>query len=399
MARFTTARVAAAALLTAALAGGGAGAGIYAALGGSGTKTASPPRTVTAPAATTAAPSAAPSTSTGSSSAQQQASSQLSVGEIYSRYSDSVVEIDVATSGGQAYPFGGSGQAEAQGTGFVYDTQGHIVTNQHVVDGATNITVTFADGSTYKATLVGQDASTDLAVIKIDALASRLHPVTLGDSDKVEVGDGVVAIGDPFGLDNTVTSGIVSALGREITAPDNSPIENAIQTDAAINHGNSGGPLFDLRGEVIGVTAQIHSDSGDNAGVGFAIPSNTVKSVAAQLISSGTAKHALLGVRVQTIPSSAAAQLGVPAGVAVESVESGSGASRAGLHGSTGRRTIAGVRYPTGGDVLTYADGQKVATAEQLRAVIDSHKPGEVISVTYVRGGTSHSVKVTLGSR
>jgi len=281
----------------------------------------------------------------------------------------------------------------------VIDTAGHIVTNEHVVQGASSVTVTFDDQSTYKATVVGKDDSTDLAVLKVNAPASVLHPLSFGDSSTVGVGDGVVAIGDPYQLDDTVTSGIVSAVGREITSPNNMPIENAIQTDAAINHGNSGGPLFNLDGQVVGITAQIQSQGGGNEGIGFAIPSNTVQQVATQLIQTGTAKHALLGVKVVTIPASLASTIGDSAGVALTQVESGTGASAAGLKASTGTVTIAGVQYPTGGDVITSVDGTDVATAQQLRAIIDTHQPGDVVKLVVVRDGQSRTVSATLGTR
>jgi putative serine protease PepD len=376
-----------AAIVAAALAGGGAGAGIYAATSGGGAT-----KTVAAP--TAAATATAQDTSS---------SSQLTVSQIYKQSSKSVVEVDVTSvsSNNQPFPFGGQGQGEVQGqgTGWVYDSKGDIVTNQHVVDGATKVRVTFADGSTYKAKVIGSDPSTDIAVIRVDAPSSELQPLTLGDSSKVAVGDGVVAIGDPFGLDNTVTSGIVSAVDREITAPDNAPITNAIQTDAAINHGNSGGPLFNLQGEVIGVTAQIESNSGGNDGIGFAIPSSTVKSIADQLIAKGSVQHALLGVEVQTVPASAASQLGTSAGVAVKQVQSGTAASKAGLKGSTGSKTLAGVSYPTGNDVITAFNGTKVTTSQQLRALIDAHKPGDTVKLTVVHGGKTRTVEVKLGAR
>jgi putative serine protease PepD len=221
---------------------------------------------------------------------------RLGVTEIYRRNGAAVVEVDVTTTvdaGQSGVPFGGGGgtQQQVQGTGFVYDSSGAIVTNAHVVDGATAISVKFSDGTTSKATLVGADTATDLAVIRASRPAAALTPVTLGDSAGVEVGDGVVAIGDPFGLDNTVTTGIVSAVGRRITSTDSTPILNAIQTDAAVNHGNSGGPLFNLTGKVIGVTSQIASSSGGNEGVAFAIPSNTVRSVLARLLAGGMATH------------------------------------------------------------------------------------------------------------
>src|SRR5829696_7417532 len=204
------------------------------------------------------------------------------------------------------FPGGGSGEATAQGSGFVYDSTGRVITNQHVVDGATSVSVRFASGQTVHAEIVGTDPSTDVAVLKVDALPSSAKPLALGDSDAVEVGDGVVAIGSPFGLTGTVTSGIVSALGREIDSPNNYAIEGAIQTDAAINHGNSGGPLFDMHGRVIGVNAQIKSDSGGNDGVGFAIPSSTIRSIATRLIQNGSVQHAYLGVSLDTADSGGA---------------------------------------------------------------------------------------------
>jgi putative serine protease PepD len=209
----------------------------------------------------------------------------LTVSQIYAKDASSVVEITVTTSA--QGPFAGSSQTQqAEGTGFVYDAQGDIVTNDHVVDGASSIHVKLADGTAYTASLVGSDASTDLAVIHVNAPAAKLQPLAFADSGSVSVGDSVVAIGNPFGLDNTVTSGIVSAVGRKISSPNGASIRGAIQTDAALNHGNSGGPLLNLQGEVIGVTAQIESSSGGNEGVGFAIGSNTVAHVASRLIGS-----------------------------------------------------------------------------------------------------------------
>ncbi|HEY7397075.1 MAG TPA: trypsin-like peptidase domain-containing protein [Gaiellaceae bacterium] len=337
-------------------------------------------------------------------------SGTLTVGQIAKDASPGVVEIDSTTSssgngsGTQPFPFGGgggsgSGTSEAEGTGFVIDTAGHIVTNEHVIQGASSITVTFDDAATYKATVVGSDESTDIAVLKVNAPASVLHPLQFGDSSNVAVGDGVVAIGDPYQLDDTVTSGIVSAVGREITSPNNLLIVNAIQTDAAINHGNSGGPLFDLDGKVIGITAQIQSQGGGNEGIGFAIPSNTVQQVTSELIQTGTAKHALLGITPQTIPASLATTIGDAAGVAVKTLESGTGAASAGLKAGTGSVTIAGVQYPTGGDVITSVDGTAVTTAEQLRATVDAHQPGDTLKLGVVRGGQSRTVSVTLGTR
>jgi putative serine protease PepD len=338
-----------------------------------------------------------------SSSAARTSSSGLSVHEIYQRAAPGVVEITVTESSGGSSPFpfgnGGGRSQKAQGSGFVYDGNGDIVTNEHVVDGASSVKVTLADGSTYTASVVGTDPSTDLAVVHIDAPASKLHPLALADSSTVQVGDGVVAIGSPFGLENTVTSGIVSALHRQIEAPNNFTINDAIQTDAAINHGNSGGVLLDLEGRVMGVTSQIESDSGGNDGVGFAIPSNTLKSVVGQLLSKGKASHAYLGVQITAIPSSAASQLGESAGVAVTQVRSGSPADQAGLHASTGSKSLSGTTYPTGGDVITGFDGKTVTTPVQLEELVSAKKPGDKVSLTVSRNGKERTVSVTLGNR
>jgi putative serine protease PepD len=341
----------AATLATAAVViGVGSGAATYAALSSRGTKTIVRQVTVA---------SAQPTANT----------SALSINSVYRRAYKGVVKLTVSAS--STGPFGGSQSQQAEGSGFVYDTKGHIVTNAHVAAGASAISVKFWNGATYSAHLVGSDASTDLAVIKVDAPASVLVPLTLGDSDKVVVGDGVVAIGSPFGLDETVTAGIVSALHRQMTSPNNFTIDDSIQTDAAINHGNSGGPLLNLLGEVIGVNAQIASDSGGNNGVGFAIPSNTVRSAVTQLLANGTVKHAYLGVTLGT-----STQVG--------SVPSGTPAAKAGLRA---------------GDVITALDSKPVGTGAELRSVINGKQPGDSISVTYTRGGSSHTVQLTLASR
>jgi S1-C subfamily serine protease len=342
---------------------------------------------------------AAPASSTSSSSpnfASQQ--SPLSVGEIYKRDAPGVVEITVTTQSNSGF-FGQSGTSEAQGSGFVYNTQGDIVTDQHVVAGATSISVRFANGASYKASLVGSDASSDLAVIKVNAPASLLRPLALADSSTVSVGDSVVAIGSPFGLEGTITSGIVSALHRDIQAPNNFTITDTIQTDAAINHGNSGGVLLNSSGQVIGVTAQIDSESGGNDGVGFAIPSNTVRSIVSQLIGSGSVQRAYLGVHIQTIPSDAAATLNVPTGVEITSVVSGSPAANAGLKGSTGSQVVNGQPYVTGGDVITKIDGHSVESADTLQTEIAGRKPGSKVTLTVVRKGSTKTVTVTLGTR
>ena len=361
------------------LVGAGAGVGAYAL---SGDKTVV--KTVTAPARSTASNFAS--------------NSQLSVGQIYKQDSPGVVEITVTTQGAGG-GFFGQGGGSAQGSGFVYDSQGHIVTDEHVVDGASAISVRFSNGATYRATVVGTDGSSDLAVIKVNAPSTLLHPLTLADSSNVAVGDDVVAIGSPFGLEGTITSGIVSALHRDITAPNNFTINDTIQTDAAINHGNSGGVLLNTAGQVIGVTAQIDSESGGNDGVGFAIPSNTVRSIVSQLVGGGAVQRAYLGVHIQTIPSDAATAMNVPTGIEITSVVSGSPASKAGLKGSSSTTVVNGQQYATGGDVITKVDGQAVTSADALQAEVAGKKPGTQVKLTISRAGETKTVTVTLGTR
>jgi len=332
------------------------GAGVFA-LVGSGSKTVV--RQVTVAGALPAA-----QTSTSSSSVTNVADSSL----------NGVVEITVSSSAG-TNPYGGQEEQQALGSGFVYDSNGDIITNDHVVAGAQSITVRFSNGQTFKGTLVGADPSTDLAVVKVSAPSSLLHPLALGDSDTLQVGQGVVAIGSPYGLQGTVTAGIVSALHREMTAPNNYTIPDSIQTDAAINHGNSGGPLLDLSSKVVGVNAQIDSDSGDNSGVGFAIPSNTVRSIATQLISTGSVHHAYLGVGITN---------GSNGGAKLTEVRPGTPAANAGLQV---------------GDVITKLDGDSIADATALGTAVDAKKPGDSVTITYVRNGSSHTVTVTLGTR
>jgi putative serine protease PepD len=320
----------------------------------------------------------------------------LSVNEIYERAYRGVVEI--TANGSVETPFGDRPQ-QALGSGFVYDDEGHIVTNQHVVGDASTVSVRLWNGQTYDAEVVGTDASTDLAVLDVDAPASALHPIALADSSDVEVGDAVVAIGSPFGLEQTVTSGIVSALHRTVNAPNDFSINDTIQTDAAINSGNSGGPLLNAQGRVIGVNAQIESNSGGNDGVGFAIPSNTVRSIVSQLVADGEVEHAYLGVGVQEIPASVAEELDSVEGVAVTEVRPDTPADRAGLRAATGSRLVDGQSYPTGGDVITAIDGRKVTTPAELQSAIDAKQPGDTVSITYVRDGDSRTAEVRLASR
>jgi putative serine protease PepD len=320
----------------------------------------------------------------------------LTPGEIYRQTYQGVVEITVSSP--QPTP-NGSQEAQVQGSGFVIDTDGHVVTNEHVVDNADSVSVRFWNGNSYKAHVVGTDPSTDLAVIKVDAPQSVLHPLTLGDSNKLRVGDTVVAIGSPFGLEETLTSGIVSALHRQMQAPNRFTINDSIQTDAAINHGNSGGPLLNSSAEVVGVNSQIAGETGANVGVGFAVPSATVKSIANTLISSGKVEHAYLGVSVQEIPAEVAGQLNAVEGVMITQVRSNTPAEQANLVGSTGQKTIDGQPYPTGGDVITAIDGQKMTSSEGVQQAIDAHHPGDTIQITYWRKGESKTVGVKLATR
>ena len=343
--------------------GAGAGAGSYAAFGGQSGKT----TTIVQQAVAQGSPAAATKT--------------MSVNGVYQADRNGVVEVTTTTTSAGSnnnapFPFGGSQSSQAQGSGFVYDSDGHIITNNHVVSGASSISVTFADGSKYSAKVVGADPSSDLAVLKVDAPSSKLHPLTLGDSTKLEVGDGVVAIGSPFGLSETVTSGIVSALNRDISSTNNFTISGVIQTDAAINHGNSGGPLLNMAGEVVGITTQIESESGGNDGVGFAVPSSTISQVVSKLVKGQKVAHPYLGVYVQTSTNRSGAQ--------IASVKSGSPAAAAGLKG---------------GDVVTAFDGGTITSPDDLTAAVAAKRPGDKVSVTYVRSGSTKTTQVTIGTR
>lgn len=317
--------------------------------------------------------------------AEPAAGSGLTISDIYDRASKGVVEVS-ATGGGDS--FGGS-SASAQGSGFVYDEEGHIVTNQHVVAGSESFSVSLWNGAEYEATLVGTDPSTDLAVLRINAPSSVLEPLALADSRAVAVGDPVLALGSPFGLEGTLTQGIVSALHREITAPNKYAITDTIQTDAAINRGNSGGPLLDELGRVIGVNAQIESESGGSDGVGFAIPSNTVKSIVKQLVATGKVDHAYLGITM----------VAVPEGVMVTNVRAGTPAQKAGLEAATSTTTKNGEEVPTGGDLIVAFDGTKVTTPASLQAAVDSKDSGDTVQLTILRDGKKLTLDVKLAER
>jgi S1-C subfamily serine protease len=325
-----------------------------------------------------------------------------SVREVYTRDGRGVVSVDVAATS-EAGPAGGSG--------FVVDEAGHIVTNQHVVEGAEEISVRFADGVRREAEVVGQDPSTDVALIKVDAPRKALKPLTLGDSNSVGVGEPVIAIGNPLNVGISVTTGVVSGLGRPIQAPNNYTINDAVQTDAAINPGNSGGPLLDSRGTVIGVNAQIASESGGFEGVGFAVPINTVKGVIKQLITEGKVVHGYIGVSMYQLgidELSAYAGLsenalkeryGLPGnGAIVSEVTPDGPAYNAGIRGGD-EKDIEGIPVPIG-DVITRIEGDPVSSSDDVIEVVNSVKPGERLLMKVVTPGEKERrVEVTVDTR
>ena len=291
-------------------------------------------------------------------------------------------------------------KVEALGSGFVIDRRGDILTNQHVVAGGRHIRVGFSNGSSYPATVVGSDPSTDIAVVRVNAPASALHPLAFDQSAALRGGDPVYAIGNPFGLDRTMSAGIVSATGRDIQAPNGKTIANAVQTDAAINHGNSGGPLLDDRGRVVGVNAQIESGGTDaNVGVGFTIPSDTAQSIGRQLIEHGRAEHGWLGVKLEAIdPNIAAAVPGTPPrGVVIAQVLANGPAAKAGLRGATRQITVDGVTSLVGGDAIVAIDRTRVDGSAQVANAIAARKPGDRVSLRVMRDGVERTVSVTLG--
>jgi S1-C subfamily serine protease len=325
-----------------------------------------------------------------------------SVREVYTRDGRGVVSVDVAATP-DAGPAGGSG--------FVVDKEGHIITNQHVVEGAEEISVRFADGVRRGAEVVGQDPSTDVALIKVEAPREALKPLTLGDSNSVGVGEPVIAIGNPLNVGMSVTTGIVSGLDRPIKAPNNYTINDAVQTDAAINPGNSGGPLLDSRGTVIGVNAQIASESGGFEGVGFAVPINTVKSVLRQLITEGEVVHGYIGVSMFQLgidelsaytglsESALDERYGLPGnGAIVSEVTPDGPAEKAGIMGGD-EKEVEGIPVPIG-DVITGIEGDPVSTSEDVIEVVNSVKPGERLLMTVVTPGEKERhVRVTVGTR
>ena len=329
------------------------------------------------------------------------------VAKIYKADSAGVAFVQAEQRPQPASPFdlfgGGSSGGTATGSGFVIDTDGHILTNNHVVSGAQSIHVKLGGSNTsYDAQVVGKDPATDLALLKISAPSSDLHPLSLGDSSSVQVGDPVVAIGNPFGLDQTATTGIVSALQRQIQAPNGFAISNVIQTDASINPGNSGGPLINSSGQVIGITSQIETAGGNGSvGIGFAIPSNTARQVVSQLEKNGKVEHAFLRITGATISPDIAKALNLPvdSGVLVQQAVNGGPAAKAGIHGGNTAATIQGANMQLGGDIITEIGGHKITSMDQVVNIVNSAKPGDTLDVTVRRGAATKTVTVTLGDR
>jgi S1-C subfamily serine protease len=328
-------------------------------------------------------------------------SGSMSVNESYERAAPGVVQIN--SSGRTGVSTAPDNGQQALGSGFVMDKSGHIITNYHVVQNAERITVGFSNQDTVEATLLGSDPSTDLAVLSVDVRANALRPLPLGNSDDVEVGDQVVAIGNPFGLDRTATAGIVSGVQRLITAPNQFTIDHVIQTDAPINRGNSGGPLLNARGQVIGVNTQIETGgfNSGNVGIGFAVPANTVKNVVGQILRTGRVEHSHLGIRGHALTSELADTFHLPVdeGVLVEEVTDGSGADRAGLRKGDTDVVVSGETYNLGGDIIVAIDGKKVSSIEELRDAIAAREPGDKVKLQIYRDANKTSVQVTLGRR
>jgi S1-C subfamily serine protease len=382
-----------------ALVGGGVVVALIAAFGG--LKSSS--KTVTTVQAAPLAPSNA-----------SQRTSGLTPHDIYVRDAPGVAFVTstiVQKSESALNLFGGGEtqrQGEATGSGIVIDANGTILTNYHVVENAIKVTVSFEKGKAVEAKVVGKDPSNDLAVLRISTDGLTLHPLTLGDSSTAQVGDPVLAIGNPFDLERTLTTGVVSALQRQITAPNGFTIDHVLQTDAPINPGNSGGPLLNIEGEVIGINSQIETGgSGDDGsvGIGFAVPINTAKNEISELEKGGTVRGAYLGLTSLTIDGSLSAlNLPVQQGALVQSVQKGTAAEKAGIRGGNISGSVEGGQVAVGGDIIVAIDGKTVTSSEDLANDIAAKKPGDTITVGLLRatgkGTYEHkTVSVTLGSR
>jgi putative serine protease PepD len=297
-----------------------------------------------------------------------------SLSDLYKEVSPSVVEISTVAEDQPLDPFDQQPQG-GQGTGWLYDDEGHVVTNQHVVGGASRVTVQFADGTEVQARVVAADGSTDVALLELEGAApAGTEPLRRGSSEELEIGDPVVAIGSPFGLEGSLTSGVVSGLDRTIESPDRFAIDDVVQTDAALNPGNSGGPLLDTSGRVVGMNAQIASQSGDNSGIGYAIPIETVQSVVNELLATGKVEHPYLGVQLTDADG----------GARIVGVTDGGPADDAGLQA---------------GDLVVRAAGEAIASGDELRAAVTDREPGDELTLEVRRGNATREVTVELGTR
>jgi len=322
---------------------------------------------------------------------------EISLADLFEKSDDGVVKVSVRKS--VELPTGRS-----LGSGFVYDVSGHIITNNHVVEDSQKTTVTFLDGTSYNAKVIGTDPYTDLAVIKVDVNPSLLHPLPLGDSSTLRVGEQVAAIGNPFGLSGSMTSGIVSQLGRLLSTPGTASfsIPDVIQTDAAVNPGNSGGPLLNMKGQVIGINTAIQSGTGEFAGIGFAVPSNTVSKIVPILIKEGKYKHPWLGISGIDIDPDLANVLGLQdtRGLLVVSVVKDSPAEKSGLHGSTETKEIDGIKYQIGGDVILSVDHNDVRKIDDILIHLQREKKvGDTIDLEILREGRVTNFELTLEER
>jgi S1-C subfamily serine protease len=327
------------------------------------------------------------------------------VGQVYERNAQGVAFIEAERGSGSPAPpgFGPSGDGAATGSGFLFDDQGHLLTNAHVVDGATDVSVKFGDGDELEAEVLGVDDSTDVAVLEVDPSELDATPLALGDTSSVAIGDPAIAIGNPYGLDRTVTAGIVSALQRQINAPNGFTISNVLQTDAAINPGNSGGPLFDASGRVIGINSQIATggQTSGNVGIGFAVPIETARSAAEQILEGGEVEHAYLGISGADVDEDVARalDLDVTEGALVQEVTPDGPAEEAGIQGAEDAPDADAARLAPGGDVIVAIDGEPVAGMDELIAAIDGYEPGDEVTLEILRDGAEETVEVQLGDR
>jgi S1-C subfamily serine protease len=322
-------------------------------------------------------------------------SKSLSLIEIFKNSEPGVVRVNVQRTEGELAPTG-------VGSGFVFDKKGHIITNAHVVEGATKIVITFLDGRSYNAEIVGVDTFTDIAVIKVNAGLSLLHPLSLGDSSNLQVGEPIAAIGNPFGLSGSMTSGIISQLGRLLPTESNFSIPDVIQTDAAINPGNSGGPLLNMRGEIVGINTAIQSATGEFTGVGFAVPSQTVAKIVPNLIQNGEYKHPWIGISGRDIDPDLAKVLGLndAVGFLVLVVVPDSPASKAGIRSSENIEEVNGVQYTIGGDIILAVDGVDVRKISDILIHLQRAKSvGDEMILEILRDGRTTNLVIILDER